>query len=205
MKNRALFIIGGLILLVVLCAAVGAGGWYLASPLFIDTVVDEGLPFDLPSAEALAGMSEEELQALEVELLAAAADMPEKVMEEPMPAPAADAQPELILQGEFQDADSFHQGTGQAQIFQLRDGSHLLRFDGFEVTNGPDLHVLLVEHPAPADRAEVMAGYLDLGSLKGNIGSQNYKIPAGADISRFQSVVIYCEPFHVVFSTAALG
>jgi hypothetical protein len=71
--------------------------------------------------------------------------------------------------------------------------------------NGPDLHVLLANHPAPADRAEGMASYLDLGSLKGNVGSQNYEIPASADISQFQSVVIYCEPFHVVFSTATLG
>ncbi len=204
MKNRTLLIVGGLILVVLLCAAAGAGGWYLASPLFIDTVVEEELPFDLPSAEALAGMSEEALQAMELELLTAAADMPDKVMAEPMPEPGANAQPELILQGEFQDADSFHQGSGQAQIYELPDGSYVLRFEAFEVTNGPDLHVLLVEHPAPAERAEVMVGYLDLGSLKGNIGSQNYEIPAGTDISRFDSVVIYCEPFHVVFSTATL-
>jgi hypothetical protein len=41
--------------------------------------------------------------------------------------------------------------------------------------------------------------------LKGNIGSQNYEIPADVDVSQYQSVVIYCMPFHVVFSTATLG
>jgi hypothetical protein len=50
-----------------------------------------------------------------------------------------------------------------------------------------------------------MAGYLDLGSLKGNIGNQNYEIPAGTDISEYQSVVIYCLPFHVIFSTATIS
>ena len=81
--------------------------------------------------------------------LAVAADMPDKVIEEP----AADAQPEVIWQGQFQDADSFHQGSGEATIFQLPDGSYVLRFENFEVTNGPDLHVLLANHPVPADRA----------------------------------------------------
>jgi len=113
--------------------------------------------------------------------------------------------PVAMLQGQFQDADRFHQGSGEATIYQLPDGSHVLRFETFEVTNGPDLHVLLSTHPAPTNQEEVMAGYLDLGKLKGNVGSQNYDIPAGTDLSQFNSVVIYCEPFHVVFSTATLG
>ncbi|MDH3600540.1 MAG: DM13 domain-containing protein [Candidatus Tectomicrobia bacterium] len=57
----------------------------------------------------------------------------------------------------------------------------------------------------PADRSEVKPDYMDLGSLKGNIGSQNYPIPAETDIVPFKSVVIYCMPFHVVFSTATLN
>ena len=50
----------------------------------------------------------------------------------------------------------------------------------------------------------VQMGYVDLGSLKGNIGNQNYEIPADVDISDFGSVVIYCEPFHVLFASASL-
>ena len=48
-------------------------------------------------------------------------------------------------------------------------------------------------------------GYLDLGKQKGNRGNQNYPIPAGTDISTFNSVVIYCKPFTAVFSVASLG
>jgi hypothetical protein len=44
-----------------------------------------------------------------------------------------------------------------------------------------------------------------LGPLKGNIGNQNYAIPEDVDLSQFSSVVIYCKPFHVVFSYATLG
>jgi hypothetical protein len=41
--------------------------------------------------------------------------------------------------------------------------------------------------------------------LKGNVGNQNYDIPDEIDLDQFQSVVIYCVPFHVVFSSAALS
>ena len=47
--------------------------------------------------------------------------------------------------------------------------------------------------------------YVHLGALKGNIGNQNYEIPAEVDLSEYKSVVIYCVPFHVVFATATLS
>jgi hypothetical protein len=114
------------------------------------------------------------------------------------------AQPVVVVQGQFQDADSFHQGSGSATIYQLPDGGLVLRFEDFSVTNGPDLHVLLASEPAPASRDD-LGDYLDLGSLKGNVGNQNYDIPPDTDLSQFKSVVIYCVPFHVVFATATLG
>jgi hypothetical protein len=122
-------------------------------------------------------------------------------------APAAEpepAEPIVVLEGQFQDADSFHQGSGSATIYQLPDGGLVLRFEDFSATNGPDLHVLLASDPAPASRDD-LGDYLDLGSLKGNVGNQNYEIPPGTDLSQFRSVVIYCVPFHVVFATATLG
>ena len=149
-------------------------------------------------------MSPEELDKMETELLAAAAEMPDKMMDDPMPE-SADSGPTVVFMGQFVDADSFHQGSGGATIYQQPDGSHVLRFENFEVTNGPDLHVLLVENPAPVSRDDIMTGYVDLGSLKGNVGNQNYEIPAGTDVSKYKSVVIYCMPFHVVFSTATLS
>ena len=110
-----------------------------------------------------------------------------------------------LSNGTFQDADRFHQGSGEATIYRGPDGSHLLRLENFEVTNGPDLHVILSPSPAPESQDDVhQPGYVDLGSLKGNIGNQNYEIPADADLNALSSVVIYCSPFHVVFSVALL-
>ena len=110
-----------------------------------------------------------------------------------------------VKAGSFRDADGFHKGSGEAAVFRLPDGSHLLRLENFMVTNGPGLHVLLARHADPKERADVTGpGFDDLGALKGNIGDQNYTIPAGVDPAARGSVVIYCKPFRVIFSVAPL-
>jgi hypothetical protein len=206
----------------------GLVAWYLASPLFINQTVDEAFPFDLPDQTELAAMSEGELKVMEEKLMAAlpaeadmaklstgqqaqvvdkvmaaaAAIMADKMMAEAMPE-AASGEWMVAGTGQFVDADSFHRGSGKVTIFQQGD-NRVLRLEEFMVTNGPDLHVLLAANPAPTGHAD-LGEYLDLGSLKGNIGNQNYEIPAGTDLSQYRGVVIYCMPFHVVFATAALN
>ncbi len=224
MKNVAIGV-GFAIIAFIGLACVASIGWYLTSPLFIDDVVDEDFPVEAPAKAAQLPAEAAEQTDVEIssaqtaeqsgsetavasesepaEVEAAAADMSDKEMDEPMPQTATT--PIVVLSGQFQDADTVHQGSGSTTIYQLPEGEHILRFEDFEATNGPDLHVLLSKNPAPSSRDEVMEGYLDLGSLKGNIGNQNYKIPAGADISEYKSVVIYCMPFHVVFAIARLG
>ena len=129
-----------------------------------------------------------------------------KMMEEVVMRDSAQANEVVkVKEGSFKDADAFHRGSGQATIYTTPEGGHLLRLENLEVTNGPALHVILSPHEDP-DRAEGVKqpGYVDLGDLKGNRGNQNYAIPAGTDVSIFNSVVIYCKPFSVVFSVATL-
>lgn len=187
--------------LVISAAALGipilAIGWWLGSPLLLDSEVSEEFPM---SARAVVpdDMSQEDVEA-EMEEAATAPDV--ETDDDMMP---EESGPIPIATGEFADFDSFHMGSGTATIYRLEDGSHVLRLADFEVTNGPDLHVLLVPADDPGDQ-DAIAGYVDLGSLKGNIGDQNYEIPPEVDISEFGSVVIYCQPFHVIFSVASLG
>jgi len=47
--------------------------------------------------------------------------------------------------------------------------------------------------------------FVDLGGLKGNLGSSNYLIPAGTDLSGFRSAVIWCRRFSVGFGVAPLN
>ena len=119
--------------------------------------------------------------------------------------PPGDPGPTPIKAGQFRDADRFHRGMGTATIYRLRSGDHVLRFEDFDVTNGPDLRVLLSSHPDPTTGEELNSStYIELGKLKGNIGSQNYDLPADVDVASQRSVIIYCKPFHVIFSVAPL-
>ncbi len=191
MTNRKLWIAGAIVAVPVLALA-----WWLGSPLFIDSAVNEEFPM---SAGAIVpdDMTADEVEA-EMEEAAESADS--EVVEE-MP---EESGPIALLTGQFEDFDDSHRGSGTATIYQLEDGSHVLRLEDFEVTNGPDLHVLLVPTSEP-DSREAIDGYVDLGSLKGNIGDQNYEIPPDIDPGQFGSIVIYCQPFHVLFSTAPLS
>ena len=66
--------------------------------------------------------------------------------------------------------------------------------------------MLLAQPGDPMSRDELQAGgYTHLAKLKGNIGNQNYDIPADIDVADVGSVIIYCMPFKVIFSVAPLG
>ncbi len=126
--------------------------------------------------------------------------------EEMMNLADSDAPPEVIKRGEFRDADSFHEGSGTATVWDLERDGFVLRLDDFRVTNGPDLRVILAEHADPDGRSDVHDdGYFELAKLKGNIGNQNYEIPLDVDIEQYGSVVIYCKPFQVIFAVAPLS
>ena len=47
--------------------------------------------------------------------------------------------------------------------------------------------------------------FIDLGDLTGNIGEQNYEIPAGVDLARYSEVSIWCVRFGAGFGSADLA
>ena len=172
-------------------------GWWLVSPLFFSTTVEEELPL---SANAVVP---DDMTRAEVEQTMSGMAKVNKDMTEDMPEKSE--APAKIKAGTLRDADRFHQGSGQVAIYRLEDGSHVLRLEGIDVTNGPDLHVYLTPNSSPTSKEDVhTTGYANLGKLKGNIGSQNYPLPPEVDVAAQRSVVIYCQPFHVIFSTASL-
>jgi hypothetical protein len=103
--------------------------------------------------------------------------------------------------------DGIHKGEGTASILRLPGGRRVLRLeDDFRVTNGPDLYVYLSGTPAPRSSDQLHAsGAFEVGYLKGNLGGQNYELPADLDLSGFRSIVVYCRRFTTVFSTSELG
>ncbi len=193
MNKRILAILGVVIGLL----AVLAVGWYLASPLFIDDVVDEDFP--VLEATPIPAENVEATTAETVDIANSSVEM--EAAEEMVEEGEVDQGITAVLSGTFTDADAAHKGSGTATIYQQGE-ERILRFQNFSVTNGPDLHVLLSTSANPTDD---IGEYIDLGKLKGNIGDQNYTIPADIDLSQYQSLIIYCQPFSVVFSTAALS
>ncbi|MBT6094571.1 MAG: DM13 domain-containing protein [Rhodospirillaceae bacterium] len=106
--------------------------------------------------------------------------------------------------GEFMNADSAHRGQGAAAITKTDGGRKMVSFTNFKVTNGPDLKVYVVEASTVSNSDSVLQSrHRSLGTLKGNIGNQNYAIPDDLEFE-VGSVVIWCEQFSVLFSAAAL-
>jgi hypothetical protein len=121
-------------------------------------------------------------------------------------APAAlSGEPEALFTGKLEG--KIHQTSGRATIYKTADGKEYLRLSDFTTSNGPDVHVVLVRAEDKALDAEIVKGELEsveLGTLKGNQGDQNYDLPASADLDKYQAVAIYCERFHAVFGVAKL-
>ena len=190
---------------IIIAAAVVIGipalwlAWYLLSPLFITETVDEEFPL---ASVAVVPANMTMAEAEQVMMDAASAD---EMHDEAAPAEMAmDASVTALKSGSFRGADSFHRGSGTATIYRSADGQSVLRLEDFSVTNGPDLRVLLAPASDPQGRGDIQ-GYIELGELKGNMGNQNYFLPQDEDPADYGSVVIYCNPFQVIFSVASLN
>jgi hypothetical protein len=123
-------------------------------------------------------------------------------VEEAMPnSPGALAQP--LESGRFYSI--LHPTEGTATLYQMGDGTRVLRFTSFSTSNGPDVHVYLVAADDAKDVATVQkAGFVDLGVIKGNIGDQNYTLGNDLDLAKYRAVAIWCKRFSVNFGAAAL-
>jgi electron transfer DM13 len=183
-------------------------------PLFINTVVNEGFPglsTDQQAAfERLGPTRQSAFQDLiptdatmAVAMAKAAMSQDEAVPTDEQAMPQM-TDPQSVATGSFIQIDVIHGASGKVTIYQLPDNSRVLRFEDFHATNGPDLHVILTKNSDPRTPADVGEDYVELGPLKGNVGNQNYNVPSEVDLSLYKGVVIYSEPFHVVFSTATL-
>jgi hypothetical protein len=125
------------------------------------------------------------------------------------PPPAAERLTEadrsaLVATGTFIHADPsdpVHYGSGKVSIYEK---TVFLESD-FAVGPGPKYHLYLVPK-ASIRRSDDVKGtmFVDLGRLRSFKGSQRYEIPAGVDLKKYASVVIWCEAFSVLISPADL-
>jgi hypothetical protein len=108
-------------------------------------------------------------------------------------------EPQLIASGQFVGVnDGIHNAEGQANVLQLADGQQILRLEDFKATNGPDLYVYLATDSTAQE-------YVSLGELKANIGNQNYEIPEGTDLTKYDTALVWCKQFSVLFGSAEIS
>ncbi len=171
---------GGTFAAIVISA--GAIGYWTG---FRDKTVDE----DVVVATAKAAPQEREAS-----LGGTAAD--------PVPAPAKPAKPAApveIAAGTFSGKDG-HAGSGTATVVKQPGGGRVVTFTNFDVDPGVDVDVYLT----PGDGSNV-DDRVELGNLKGNVGDQQYEIPADADLGKYSTVTLWCKPFTVRIATAPLA
>ena len=182
LRSRLFWLIGVLVAALVLYLTLAVFG---VQTLFYDREVNEDFAAIAPAAEEQVSR-ENTLPAT-----------PEQVAE------PATADPARVSSGEFHAVA--HPGTGDAIVYLLEDGSHVLRLENLNIFNGPALYVYAVAADDANDDATVLdAGFVNLGPLKGNQGNQTYELPPDFDPARYRSISVWCERFSVNFATAPL-
>jgi hypothetical protein len=169
------WLVGALLALVALSAIV----WYLASPLFVRTYMNEALPSPAPSLNT-----------------SGAFPSTTGVLNEASPTAA----PRVVRSGELGYVDAIHNGTGPVRIIDV-GGRRFVRFEDVMLTNAPDVHVYLSRETG--GRWDEGTS-LYLGALKATNGSFNYEVPATTDEATYQSVVVWCRAFRVLITWADL-
>jgi hypothetical protein len=170
--------------------------------LFVDDAVDESLAdaFTTTTAQAVPPKPATSTTAAAETTQPAAESTPSTTVP-PTTTTTAPAAPVQVSMGAFYGID--HSAEGTAAVYE-QDGTYVLRFeDDTDIQNGPDLHVWVLssadyEGGTPPD-------YIDLGKIKGNVGGQNYELPAEFDPNEHRFVLIWCERFSVPFAAAPLA
>ena len=124
-------------------------------------------------------------------------------VDEKLPAANNGSAPERLESGTFHSV--LHPTQGTATVYRIADGNRVIRFTNFRTSNGPDVHIYMVAADDATDNASVPhAGFIDLGSIKGNIGDQNYTLEPDVDLSKYRTVSVWCKRFSVNFGAAPL-
>ncbi|MDP2630019.1 MAG: DM13 domain-containing protein [Candidatus Uhrbacteria bacterium] len=106
----------------------------------------------------------------------------------------ASSLPAVIARGAF--VSQAHGVSGSALLIE-QDDARILRFENFETVNGPDLHIYLSTDTSAKD-------FVDLGVIRATKGNVNYPVASDIDIKKYNTVLIWCVPFRILFSSAQL-
>jgi hypothetical protein len=177
----------GVIIFIIVILVLGVG-YYLISPLFNTIVRDDALPGS--SGDKVIGDSLDSMTPKEKKEFNDAVDkMKDDVMEK---SDEMSGVVKVLGEGDFKPRA--HSVEGVAKFVEV-DGNTILRFENFETSNGPNLHIYLSSDTSDND-------FVDLGKIKATKGNVNYDVPSNVDIEKYDTVLVWCVPFKVLFSYA---
>ena len=180
--------------LVVLALVIAGLSWFEPWRLWTNHRVDEPIP--IPVATVAVQNPSESSGSMDLAPTAPASGEPA------LPVISLSG-PVLLGAGDFISYE--HETSGRALLLRLEDGRLIVRLTDLATSDGPDLHVYLSSLPSDAGlHAFDQQDPIDLGELSGNLGNQNYDVPAGLDVAPYISVVIWCQRFAVAFGAAPL-
>jgi hypothetical protein len=211
------------VIIVVVAAVAIPFGIYTISPLFISNTVNEPLPTTTTAAivnkkaavqeyQKFISMNEQDrmnaakhMNQTEKNMVMIGADQINNTINENAMTLGTIKQQQVnafitskIRTGTFIGAgDGFHNAEGLAKVIPLGQGSIVIRLENFKSTNGPNVHLYMSTDKAASN-------FIDLGRLKANNGNQNYNIPNGTDLVKYNMVLIWCKDFSVLFGSAEL-
>jgi len=89
---------------------------------------------------------------------------------------------------------------GAWEVVQRGDKTFIVFGEDFRAANGPDLKIFL----SPQTVADVTGktavnGAINIGELKATKGTQEYEVPAGINLDDFNSVLVHCEAYSVLW------
>lgn len=113
--------------------------------------------------------------------------------------------PELVT-GQFAGVDeTIRRAEGSLVIYQRGDQTRLLRLESdFSSSRAPDIHLIFTRNPDPTDERGVGVDYIEIAALRGNVGGQNYEIPAGINFNQYPILALYSPTYDAVLATATL-
>lgn len=191
---------------IVIAAIIIPSAIYTISPLFINTAINEPFPVSASSEfQKFMNLTEDgRIQAAvkmtqhEKGMIMTEAAKENSTVNENMSVDTTQETANRTLVGTLVGAgDGFHNAEGVAKIIQLGNGTNILRLENLKATNGPDLYVYL-------STGKTASNFVSLGKLKGNMGNQNYEIPEGTDLTKYNTALIWCRAFSVLFGSAQL-
>jgi len=170
--------------------------------LFIDDVVDESLTDAFATDQAATETIT--TSTLPPTTVTTAPEGASTTTTEPEPTTTTTTEPSgpvAISTGQIFGID--HSAEGTATVYEL-DGDFVLRFeDDTDIQNGPDLFVWLLEDDDYT--GGIPESYIDLGKIKGNVGGQNYALPAEYDPQIHRFMMVWCLRFNTPFAGSPLA